>query len=528
MSTELFEDSSSAPAGLARQLVWISATTGYIFYRAAATFAYRKTTDGGATFGAAVTIYSNTIPASFDVWYDRWTEGDTTGTEIHMTWSALFGATDAIFYRGLNTSGDTFTQRRTIENASTTGQPNIHTCSITKARGGNLYVLGARSNAVHGFWRSTNGGVAWSSRTVGMSNIDDRVQLYYGNETDNQDIWAVVFDAGSQIEFMVHDDSANTWSVTNIRAAPATYINFAQFGGAQRHSDGSLFLCIWPSAALGSTADVELWQIVSSASITQRTDLKLLPDNIFGVGVLIDQGSGRIWVAYSHNPSTDTTGDVLYRTSDDDGVTWGTERNHKPDDDVNSINIYLDSSVLAGDGGLFYIIFGEQTTNDYWTDLTSVLVLSESLNAIGDYWLMDSVSTKPTISAQSALLKESNTRDVFYYDGAAWQLFSRWNGSKGTDVSSGGTITLTEDDRYFDVTGTTTIDHITIGDFTAGDQVIFQFDASVTVTHNAGAPPAGTAAILLSGAGDFSATLDDTLTLIYDGSTWRETARTVI
>ena len=99
---------------------------------------------------------------------------------------------------------------------------------------------------------------------------------------------------------------------------------------------------------------------------------------------------------------------------------------------------------------------------------------------------------------------------------------------KGADVASADEITLGNDGDYFDITGTTTIGHVNKTGWPAGARVILQFDASVTVTHNAGSPTGTEASILLSGAGDFSATADDTLMLVYDGTTWREVSRTVI
>jgi len=104
---------------------------------------------------------------------------------------------------------------------------------------------------------------------------------------------------------------------------------------------------------------------------------------------------------------------------------------------------------------------------------------------------------------------------------------ARIQGDQGGDVASAGTITL-GNGNYFDITGTTAIDYITTTDWQSGSEVTLQFDASVTVNHNTGSVPANTAAILLSGAGNFAATADDTLTLVYDGTTWREKARTII
>lgn len=107
-------------------------------------------------------------------------------------------------------------------------------------------------------------------------------------------------------------------------------------------------------------------------------------------------------------------------------------------------------------------------------------------------------------------------------------LRNRLQGKKGSDVASADSITLGTDGNYFDITGTTTINHIDNKGWQAGSIVSLQFDASVTVAHNAGSPAGSEASMLLSGAGHFFATAEDTLTLVYDGATWREIARTVL
>ncbi|KKN71749.1 hypothetical protein LCGC14_0418150 [marine sediment metagenome] len=97
-------------------------------------------------------------------------------------------------------------------------------------------------------------------------------------------------------------------------------------------------------------------------------------------------------------------------------------------------------------------------------------------------------------------------------------------GQKGSDVASATDITLGAG-NYFDITGTTQIDTIVATDWTAGSVVTLQFDASVTVKHNT----AGVGAVmLLAGAVDFSATANDTLMFVFDGTNFRELARTAI
>lgn len=108
------------------------------------------------------------------------------------------------------------------------------------------------------------------------------------------------------------------------------------------------------------------------------------------------------------------------------------------------------------------------------------------------------------------------------------EALGRLKTAKGPDVASADEITLGATGNYFDITGTTTINHINKTDWPAGTSVVLQFDASLTVTHNAAAPSGTEASIFLAGGANFNATADDTLQLAYDGTTWREVSRTVI
>lgn len=123
----------------------------------------------------------------------------------------------------------------------------------------------------------------------------------------------------------------------------------------------------------------------------------------------------------------------------------------------------------------------------------------------------------------------SNDLEVMRMSAAAHAVMARRHQDKtGANVASGTTITLGGDGNAFPITGTTTINHITTTDWQSGSLVTLFFSTAVTVTHNAGAPPGGTAPILLAGAANFSATANDTLTLRYDGTSWRQVASAAI
>jgi len=97
-------------------------------------------------------------------------------------------------------------------------------------------------------------------------------------------------------------------------------------------------------------------------------------------------------------------------------------------------------------------------------------------------------------------------------------------GSKGTDVVSANDVTL-GNANFFTVTGNTQLNTIAATDWTAGSVIVLQFSGAPTVKHNT----AGTgASLLLAGAADFAATANDTLTLVYNGTAWVETARATI
>lgn len=86
-------------------------------------------------------------------------------------------------------------------------------------------------------------------------------------------------------------------------------------------------------------------------------------------------------------------------------------------------------------------------------------------------------------------------------------------------IAANTTITVPQGVKLAEITGSTTIDNIT---YTRdGHHITLKFTSTPDVRHGVGN-------IYLSGAGTFSATANDMLTLVYYDGAWRETARTVI
>lgn len=101
--------------------------------------------------------------------------------------------------------------------------------------------------------------------------------------------------------------------------------------------------------------------------------------------------------------------------------------------------------------------------------------------------------------------------------------------NRGADAASASTLQPDGSGNVYHVTGSTQINLIDIStsNVQSGTFLILIFDAAVTVKHNQAASGNGKP-ILLAGAADFSATANDTLMLVWDGSSWFEVSRTVI
>jgi hypothetical protein len=106
--------------------------------------------------------------------------------------------------------------------------------------------------------------------------------------------------------------------------------------------------------------------------------------------------------------------------------------------------------------------------------------------------------------------------------------YRRLNKSKGADVGSANDMTLGDAGNLFQITGTTQINRITTTGWLSGAEITLKFSSSVTVAHQGAATSGALARLNLAGAANFSATANDVLKLVYDGTDWFEVSRTVI
>lgn len=314
-----------------RSVVFTSTLIGYAFYIAGSgDLVYRKTTDGGATWGSEVIVYDAGVglARTLDVWFDKWTPGGT-GTLIHIWYTE--NDTASARYRSLDTNGDTLgTEAQIFDGTSSASNVGLF-ISGTKARGGNLYCAFSLVTAGEmRTFRSTDGGATWGVRTNLVEIVGDWAQLFPGNEGDTQDICALYLDVSAdELTLKVHDDSADTNSES---AAIATVVEnttdfTAQypFAGSVRASDGHLIAAVVTELDT-ATADFRVFDINGTGSIVEKTAIATNIDDIYYPSVFIDPINSSLHVAYigkrDGSETLATTAAVYYTKSTDGGTSW--------------------------------------------------------------------------------------------------------------------------------------------------------------------------------------------------------------
>jgi hypothetical protein len=333
--------------------VWVDVNTAYVFYveDAGSKFVYQKTTDGGATWGSQVDVSTAVVVRKSSLWYDGWTPGNA-GTKIHVTY--MDATSDDVHYRALDTSDDSLGSEVVVFAGVGFTMPGWgnSVLDIVRSRGGNLYIgFWGDADGEFGFYRSTDNGATWTSRAqLADGNAADGILLMPGDETDTDDIWCIYWDrSANELSLKVYDDSGDSWSETSIATSMADDVSYYQMSAAPRHRDNHVILAAW-SEINAATADLKVWDIGGSSSITAKTNVLTDTDETAQVAVLINQQNDDIYVVYLKGGTWRDTVDAKYKKSTDGGTTWGSEQSYSEDtaDDLRAI--YTGISVGPGGG----------------------------------------------------------------------------------------------------------------------------------------------------------------------------------
>lgn len=291
---------------------------------------YQKSTDRGFNWSARVVVFAGTA-TNFALWYDRWS--DIAAGLIHCAYSE--SATDDTLYRSVDTeNSDTLGTQTVIFAGASTASGGM--LSITRARGGNLYcrtVIDA--GAEGGFFRSTDVGGTWASRTVNEAlATTDQMILLPGFAADNQDIMGFFWDASAnEISRQLYDDSANTWAETSIAASMTDTVataSFPHFAAAVDLTNSRNLLAAWSAVDLVNS-DLRVWHVTESA-ITEVTNVVTDSTDDQGLCAIgIDVNDANTWYVFYAGASDgsetwNTAVALYYKMTKDAGTTWSSEQ----------------------------------------------------------------------------------------------------------------------------------------------------------------------------------------------------------
>lgn len=362
--------------------VWTDEKTAYLFFNNSGQYlAYRKTTDGGLSWSTEVLI-SFGLVRQVGIWFDQWTPG-ITGSTIHVVYLDTRSTSKGIKYRSLNTKSDSLGPERFVY--QTVGFDTVSSdfaggvISITRARGGNIYIAGATNRSGdYGFWRSIDGGTTWGQR----ANVFDGqffsgvspVWLEPGNEEDDQDIWGFTWSrATGQIALKAYDNSKNLWTETPLASDMTTTPAAYQMAAATRHSDNHAIVAAW-SDFNTSSADLKIWDVGGKDDIVAKSNVLSDTKNAAGVSVFINQQNNDLYIAYLAGTSWGSLERAWYKKSDNGGEAWG------PDivlgeQEQDFKGIWAGAGV-GKYGGKFMPIWFNDTTDLFLTNISNAVAIS--------------------------------------------------------------------------------------------------------------------------------------------------------
>ena len=358
------------------QTVFISDQVGYKFYRdnpTAGACKYSKTTTGGNSWGAAVTIDAKTDCLGIVVWYDQWTPGDY-GNYIHIATMDSALAVDSLYYNRLDTNTDTLLSGTAPANATASSSQagtyagGTNTQTITKGTDGVIYIGSSDASDSFVVKCSTgcNLGASWTeagTSPLGLTNDWNLLMPLIGGSILLIDRAIGLDDIQSKVW------NGSSWSATWTTVDASAIENATYDVGMAAtldQSTGDIYLAYMADNDSFTVQDHDIRTAkYSSGSWTSGANI-ITNDATRGllqVAISLDTNKSEVYVAYTARttPGTAATANVYYATSTSALSTWGLERGPVNTTAANiygiDLNIMSDERIYASwfDAALFDI-----------------------------------------------------------------------------------------------------------------------------------------------------------------------------
>lgn len=382
-------------------LVFTSATTGYIFALAANENPfYRKTTDGGQTWGARVLLNTVTDCDGLIVWYDKWTPGDT-GTKIHIIYNS--DGQNRLYYMSLDTaSSDAVTPEVAITSNTSVDVHYLSGYSITKSNTGVLYA--ALANYYNGNFPamakcSSNCHVAanWSSASnypsglvsTGAYNSDFKLAPLSSGK-----VLALYHDdAANKITYAVYTPGSNTWNAAATLDSSVVNNDFWKhaWGLTVNSTTSEVYFC-YNNDTHSLTGAINT-VVFSSAGVPGT--ISAVPDSLATYQYQCDLAydSANDQVVLLRNVTYNAGGNInqiLIQKSDDAMASWGAEEKLSL---VNRDYRFAGLNFRSNESGKIYAYYADDGNNDLYGNQ---VVDSNDINTGWTLVYSDRFETAPT------------------------------------------------------------------------------------------------------------------------------------
>jgi len=318
------------------QIVFTEDQTGYKFYRdSSGICVYSKTTNGGDSWGTPVTVDSQTDCIAVEVWYDRWTPGDSGGY-IHIL--TMDTTTDDLYYNRLDTlTSDTLLKGATPVDASVNSNNSkasftfgANYGSITKGTDGTIYLMVSDFTDSYVVECSSGCDLTTDWTETGSDPMDKANDYHMLAPLPGGDILLINRDlSADDMRSKVWNNTSwdASWTTFETAAPDNTTYDVGMALAVSTTTSDIYFAYIADNSTLGTDDDIRT-AIYSGGTWTNETDVVTNSSRgITNVAISVDNSNDDVYVAYSGRTTAGTasTGNIYWHKSFDKMTSWETE-----------------------------------------------------------------------------------------------------------------------------------------------------------------------------------------------------------
>lgn len=413
---------------------WVNNLVGYVFILDNSRVYYKKTTDGGKTWGAKVEVTgSEKSPQLVSAWYEKDTAGFTSTGKIHVVFIAS-SANNGVYYFNIDVDTDTISSITTVDTTTITFG-GYKWLSVTQTNDGKVYIVAEDTADETAVFVATSPYSSWSVITGHGHVATDTDRAYICQHPTNQDdILMISWDVSEEdLVYKVYDSSAGTWdeSWSSIDTDAYDYsLSRNPIGIALDKENEILYLSYVNKANQAASGNAVKVQAFNGTSWTPKTSVYTWSSGnneaCISSKISVDNLTGDVYCVYVRDIDT-ADQKVFYKKSTDGGANWGSETQ------ISAFNVkieYMELNQASNKGARIAVKYFDDDAT-YGTPMTvatiyeGIAITEGSVDVTCDYEVV-ATHTEDVVGAYT--LVDTYTIDV----SAAYKVFDTFT----EDVSS--------------------------------------------------------------------------------------------